>query len=238
MTSTTSSSSLSPIKKLTSTTNTTHKNNFSANKSPSPSRASPVRASPARASPARASPGRAISPKRDTASPKRDQSSPFRSKLPRRTPDKTTSPVVAKKMSADGGKGQNYSSSSTYNSKHTSPSGDQTTTTSSTTTTKRYSSYSGPAAGSPSAVKKPLDAVKKSSLPRRSPEVAKRNSKLLDEPAAGSTSPKLSSYRGTAEKCKFEGDTMRHFNAGKLATFELKAPGHPAKDVQVNIISK
>ena len=55
---------------------------------------------------------------------------------------------------------------------------------------------------------------------------------------AGSVSPKLSSYRGTAEKCKFEGETVRHFNAGKLATFELRAPGHAAKDVQVNIISK
>ena len=48
----------------------------------------------------------------------------------------------------------------------------------------------------------------------------------------------LDSYRGTAEKCKFEGDTVRHFNAGKLATFELRAPGYTAKDIQVNIISK
>ena len=38
----------------------------------------------------------------------------------------------------------------------------------------------------------------------------------------GSTSPKLPSYRGTAEKCKFEGETVRHFNAGKLAIFELR----------------
>ena len=69
------------------------------------------------------------------------------------------------------------------------------------------------------------------------------NFRALDVPPvrdslAGSVSPKLSSYRGTAEKCKFEGDTMRHFNAGKLATFELRAPGYTAKDVQVNIISK
>ncbi|XP_059081072.1 uncharacterized protein LOC131878933 [Tigriopus californicus] len=53
----------------------------------------------------------------------------------------------------------------------------------------------------------------------------------------GSTSPKLNSYRGTAEKCKFLGETVRHFNAGKLATFELKAPGHKKEDIEVNIIS-
>lgn len=55
---------------------------------------------------------------------------------------------------------------------------------------------------------------------------------------AGSTSPKLNSYRGTADKCKFLGETVRHFNAGKLATFELKAPGHKKEDIEVNIISK
>ena len=54
----------------------------------------------------------------------------------------------------------------------------------------------------------------------------------------GSSSPKLQSYRGTAEKCKFEGETVRHFNAGKLAVFELKAPGHKREDVEVSIISK
>ena len=31
---------------------------------------------------------------------------------------------------------------------------------------------------------------------------------------------------------------MKHFNAGKLAVFELKAPGHKKDDIQVNIISK
>ena len=31
---------------------------------------------------------------------------------------------------------------------------------------------------------------------------------------------------------------MRHFNAGKLATFELRAPGHTAKDIHINIISE
>ena len=51
-------------------------------------------------------------------------------------------------------------------------------------------------------------------------------------------SPKLSSYRGTADKCRFEGDAVRHFNAGKLATFELRAPGHKKEDVEVNIISE
>ena len=60
---------------------------------------------------------------------------------------------------------------------------------------------------------------------------------LLPATAPGSTSPKLSSYRGTADKCKFEGDTVRHFNAGKLATFEVKAPGYKKEDVEVNIIS-
>ena len=54
----------------------------------------------------------------------------------------------------------------------------------------------------------------------------------------GSTSPKLPSYRGTADKCKFEGETVRHFNAGKLAIFELRAQGHKREDIQVNIISK
>ena len=48
----------------------------------------------------------------------------------------------------------------------------------------------------------------------------------------------VSSYKGTAEKCKFVGETVRHFNAGKPATFELFAPGHKKGDVDVNIISK
>ena len=48
----------------------------------------------------------------------------------------------------------------------------------------------------------------------------------------------MSSYKGTAEKCKFVGETVRHFNAGKPATFELFAPGHKKGDVDVNIISK
>ena len=52
------------------------------------------------------------------------------------------------------------------------------------------------------------------------------------------SSPKLSSYKGTAEKCKFVGETVRHFNAGKPATFELFAPGAKKGDVDVNIISE
>ena len=48
----------------------------------------------------------------------------------------------------------------------------------------------------------------------------------------------ISSYKGTAEKCKFVGETVRHFNAGKPATFELFAPGAKKGDVDVNIISK
>ena len=59
-------------------------------------------------------------------------------------------------------------------------------------------------------------------------------SKSLGPPA----SPKLSSYKGTAEKCKFVGETVRHFNAGKPATFELFAPGAKKGDVDVNIISE
>lgn len=54
----------------------------------------------------------------------------------------------------------------------------------------------------------------------------------------GSTSPKLPSYRGMADKCRFEGETVRHFNAGKLAVFELRAPNNRRDDIQVNIISK
>ena len=54
----------------------------------------------------------------------------------------------------------------------------------------------------------------------------------------GPSSPKLSSYKGTAEKCKFVGETVRHFNAGKPATFELFAPGAKKGDVDVNIISE
>ena len=54
----------------------------------------------------------------------------------------------------------------------------------------------------------------------------------------GLASPKLTSYKGTADKCKFVGETVRHFNAGKPATFELFAPGAKKTDVDVNIISK
>ena len=54
----------------------------------------------------------------------------------------------------------------------------------------------------------------------------------------GPPSPKLTSYKGTADKCKFVGETVRHFNAGKLASFELFAPGAKKGDVDVNIISK
>ena len=54
----------------------------------------------------------------------------------------------------------------------------------------------------------------------------------------GLASPKLPSYKGTAEKCKFVGETVRHFNAGKPATFEMFAPGAKKGDVEVNIISK
>jgi len=53
----------------------------------------------------------------------------------------------------------------------------------------------------------------------------------------GPPSPKLTSYKGTADKCKFVGETVRHFNAGKLASFELFAPGAKKGDVDVNIIS-
>merc|ERR550532_204467 len=57
------------------------------------------------------------------------------------------------------------------------------------------------------------------------------------KPAPAPPSPKLPSYKGTADKCKFVGDTVRHFNAGKPATFEMFAPGAKKSDVEVNIIS-
>ena len=41
-----------------------------------------------------------------------------------------------------------------------------------------------------------------------------------------------------ADKCRFEGETVRHFNAGKLAVFELRAEKSRKDDIQVNIISK
>merc|ERR1719288_300271 len=64
-----------------------------------------------------------------------------------------------------------------------------------------------------------------------------RSTQDTNSKALGSASPKLSSYKGTAEKCKFVGETVRHFNAGKPATFELFAPGAKKGDVDVNIIS-
>ena len=60
----------------------------------------------------------------------------------------------------------------------------------------------------------------------------------VESSSFGPGSPKLSSYKGTATKCKFVGETVRHFNAGKPATFELFAPGSKKGDVDVNIISK
>lgn len=60
----------------------------------------------------------------------------------------------------------------------------------------------------------------------------------VESSSYGPGSPKLSSYKGTATKCKFVGETVRHFNAGKPATFELFAPGSKKGDVDVNIISK
>jgi len=74
--------------------------------------------------------------------------------------------------------------------------------------------------------------VTSSSTSSHQKTVQETNSKAL-----GSASPKLSSYKGTAEKCKFVGETVRHFNAGKPATFELFAPGAKKGDVDVNIIS-
>ena len=65
---------------------------------------------------------------------------------------------------------------------------------------------------------------------------SKQSQSSSSAPVPGS--PKLSSYKGTAEKCKFVGETVRHFNAGKHATFELFAPGAKKGDVAVNIISK
>ena len=41
-----------------------------------------------------------------------------------------------------------------------------------------------------------------------------------------------------ADNCRFEGETVRHFNAGKLAVFEMRAPNCRKDEIQVNIISK
>ena len=60
----------------------------------------------------------------------------------------------------------------------------------------------------------------------------------LQESKTTNAAPALTSYKGTAEKCKFVGETVRHFNAGKLATFEMFAPGTKKAEIAVNIISK
>ena len=93
------------------------------------------------------------------------------------------------------------------------------TTTSSSTTTKSYAQYSEKSSSSMSSKKE------------------RGSSKSDKAPKKGSTSPKLPSYRGMADNCRFEGETVRHFNAGKLAVFELKAPNNRKDDVHVNIIS-
>ena len=96
------------------------------------------------------------------------------------------------------------------------------TTTSSSTTTKSYAQYSEKSSGGSMSSKKE----------RKSDKGGGGNA-----PKKGSTSPKLPSYRGMADNCRFEGETVRHFNAGKLAVFELKAPNNRKDDVHVNIIS-
>ena len=79
----------------------------------------------------------------------------------------------------------------------TTPGGAEVTTTS-TTTTKRYSSYSSSASPGTAAKRESItrESLKRSSIPRMSPEVGKRNSRMLDVPvkdnSAGSVSPKLS----------------------------------------------
>ena len=88
---------------------------------------------------------------------------------------------------------------------------------STTTTTKSYAQYS----------------EKSSSMSSKKGQKSDKGG----HPKKGSTSPKLPSYRGMADNCRFEGETVRHFNAGKLAVFELKAPNNRKDDVHVNIIS-
>ena len=88
---------------------------------------------------------------------------------------------------------------------------------STTTTTKSYAQYS----------------EKSSSMSSKKGQKSDKGG----HPKKGSTSPKLPSYRGMADNCRFEGETVRHFNAGKLAVFELKAPNSRRDDVHVNIIS-
>ena len=78
----------------------------------------------------------------------------------------------------------------------------------------------------------------KSSQQSSSRAIQESSSSVSGSKSFGPSSPKLSSYKGTAEKCKFVGETVRHFNAGKPATFELFAPGAKKGDVDVNIISE
>ena len=89
--------------------------------------------------------------------------------------------------------------------------------TSTSSTTKSYAQYSEKSSSSSSK------------------KVSTKSDKA--PPKKGSTSPKLPSYRGMADNCRFEGETVRHFNAGKLAVFELRAPNNRKDDVHVNIIS-
>jgi hypothetical protein len=72
----------------------------------------------------------------------------------------------------------------------------------------------------------------------KSSSYAAASSLSAPKAAPAPPSPKLPSYKGTADKCKFVGETVRHFNAGKPATFEMFAPGAKKTDVEVNIISE
>eukprot|EP00096_Caligus_rogercresseyi_P015922 TRINITY_DN841_c0_g1_i2.p1 TRINITY_DN841_c0_g1~~TRINITY_DN841_c0_g1_i2.p1 ORF type:complete len:1301 (+),score=355.07 TRINITY_DN841_c0_g1_i2:98-4000(+) len=54
---------------------------------------------------------------------------------------------------------------------------------------------------------------------------------------SGTQSPRLNTFRGMADKCSFEEDALKHFKAGKPASFSLKAPGYKKEDIGVSIIS-
>jgi len=153
--------------------------------------------------------------KRKTPPPvARKSSSPGRSMIPKRTP--SSGPDDSKKS---------LSTSSASRSVSTAKQGNATSTT--TTSKSSFAQYSATESkSSESKSVKSTGDLRKSSK-AGSKEVAKK----------GSTSPKLPSYRGMADKCRFEGETVRHFNAGKLAVFELKAEKVNKTDVGVNIIS-
>ena len=180
--------------------------------------ASPVAAEPKAPSP------RTASPARRSPSPKAT-STPIAP--PRTSPSRASPGLRASPSRASPSRGSTTKSTTVKSAVSSS------SVTASTTTKKSTAN----ARNSPQRSLIPRRSPSKPSTKAESPRSARADSKDAKTPKKGSTSPKLQSYRGTAERCKFEGETVRHFNAGKLAVFELKAPGHKREDVAVSIIS-